>query len=508
MSKKRSLARRYFSSVTVVVLSSMILLASIFFTIASQYFRSENLGNLTAALDCVSKVLGVAEKEVPDEDFRQALVEHSADLASEITGATLLITDENGTVVYCSDELELTETKLPAQVLETIPVEESGNGAGQKDLRDISDLGGTLKHRYYVAGRYYSSPVSGTCYLLALSGANRFAGYLSDLIFSFLWASMLMLLVSGLMALLTARNISAPLAQISKAADRFGKGDFSARVSVEKGGNDEVAQLAQNFNTMANSLEAIDRSRQSFMGNIAHELRTPMTSIKGFIDGMLDGVIPPEQYPRYLGLVSDEVGRLTRLIQSMLDITKLEAGEYAVNAKNYDIWETVGAVLMNNEQRLTEGHIGVVGFVPQRTLVYADPDLIYQVVYNIVDNAIKFTPPGGQITLNITAMRERVYISIRNTGEGVPAEQLPYLFERFYKGDKSRGLHASGAGLGMHISKVLIGVSGGSIRVDSDSASWTEFSFDLPQGLPELPPPRKERSGKGSLIKFRSKNRQ
>lgn len=506
MKKKNSIARSYFKSVSLVVLSSMLLLATIFLTLVSQYFHNENLENLDAVLQSVREVMAAVEA-APDAQPEMAgmwetLRNKATDLASKLSGATLLVADADGHILYHTGDVQLLGDTLSAGVRQRL--DEGAQPGGRLSLRRLSDLDGLLERHYYVAGSH--GPAGQDGYVLALTDAGRFSGYLSDLLFAFFWASVLMLLVSGAMALATSQRISAPLTQISQAADRFGRGDFSARISVEKSGNDEVAQLAQNFNTMAANLETIDRSRQSFVGNIAHELRTPMTSIKGFVDGMLDGVIPPEQYPRYLGLVSEEVARLTRLIQSMLDISKLEAGEYQVNAKNYDIWETLGAVLMTNEQRLVDGRIGVGGYVPQRTLVYADSDLIYQVVYNIVDNAIKFTPPGGRIDLSVTTQRDRVYVGVRNTGEGVPADQLPHLFERFYKGDKSRGLHAGGAGLGMHISKVLVGVNGGSIRVDSDSASWTEFTFDLPQGRPELPAPRKERTVKNSLSKLRPRS--
>ncbi len=498
--RQRSIARRYFTSVTLVVLGSMGLLASIFFTLAGQFIYNENLRNLSTSVERVGTVLSVAESEIEDEAVRRRLAQHAAALVTEVTDAALLVADADGRVMYVSEGVTLQGDTLSEKTMESL--REAPQPQRRSRSQAITDLDGLLDQRYYVVGGCYTGE-NGENYLAVISDAGRFSGYLSELVLSFLWASLLMLVVSAVLAIVTARRVSAPLSQISKAASQFGRGDFSARITVRGDANDEIAQLAQNFNTMAANLEAIDRSRQSFMGNIAHELRTPMTSIKGFIDGMLDGVIPPELYPRYLGLVSDEVARLTRLIQSMLDVTKLEAGEYQVNAKNYDIWQTIGAVMMNNEQRLVEGRIGVGGYDPQRTMVYADSDLIYQVVYNIVDNAIKFTPPGGRIDLSVTTAKDRVYVGIRNTGEGVPADQLPHLFERFYKGDKSRGVHARGAGLGMHISKVLIGVSGGGIRVDSDSESWTQFTFDLPAGRPELPPPRRERGGR--LMKFRSK---
>lgn len=145
------------------------------------------------------------------------------------------------------------------------------------------------------------------------------------------------------------------------------------------------------------------------MGNIAHELRTPMTTIKGFIDGMLDGTIPPENQNHYLGIVSQEVGRLTRLIKNMLDITKLEAGEYKVNATTYDIWESITSVVFGAEQRLEANNIQISGFAPTKTLVLADQDLVYQVIYNLVDNAIKFCNVGGEIRFSVTQSKGCCY---------------------------------------------------------------------------------------------------
>ncbi len=503
--KKGSLAGRYFRSVAGVVLASMLLLASVFFTLASRYFYAENMRNLSGAISCLTRVMQETGKVTEDEQLRRSVVTRSADLAGEITGTTIVVCSQQGDILYCTGEQILSGKALTEKQLRALMQTGEDTENGLPGMRNLTDLDGLLPEISYVQCSLYRGEI-GNYYLMALRQAGWFRTYTSELGVAFLWASGLMLLVSGLFSLVAAKRISAPLAQISRAADRFGKGDFTARVSVAQSEQNEIGQLAQNFNTMAASLEAIDRSRQSFMGNIAHELRTPMTSIKGFIDGMLDGVIPVDQYPRYLTLVSEEVARLTRLIQSMLDITKLEAGEYRINAKNYDLWQTVGAVMMNSEQRLVDKCIGVGGYDPQRTIVYADPDIIYQVVYNIVDNAIKFTPQGGRIDLDVTTGKGRVYLSVQNTGEGVPADQLPLLFERFYKGDSSRGLNASGSGLGMHISKVLMGVSGGSIRAESDSASWTRFVIELPGGRPELPPRRKDR-GISALSRLRTKHR-
>ena len=321
--KQRSIARRYFTSVTLVVLCSMVLLAGIFLTLAGQFIYNENLKNLDTAVERISQVMSVAESEIDDPAVMEKLARHAAALVTEITDAGLLVADHEGRIIYSGGDVQLQGDTLSQKTMQRF--REAGSAVSRSRAQSITDLDGLLEQRYYVVGSVYTGD-GGENYLAVLSDAGRFSGYLSELVLAFMWASLLMLLISAALAVITARRVCAPLSQISKAASQFGRGDFSARITVADGSNDEISQLAQNFNTMAANLEAIDRSRQSFMGNIAHELRTPMTSIKGFVDGMLDGVIPPELYPRYLGLVCDEVARLTRLIQSMLDITKLEAG--------------------------------------------------------------------------------------------------------------------------------------------------------------------------------------
>ena len=236
------------------------------------------------------------------------------------------------------------------------------------------------------------------------------------------------------------------------------------------------------FNRMADNIQMNDNSRGQFMGNIAHELRTPMTTIKGFIDGMLDGTIPPEETKHYLGIVSQETGRLARLVQNMLDITKLEAGEVPIHAQTYDLWKTVTDVVLSDEQRIEDGKIDIQGLGGDPLPIYADPDFVHQVVYNIVDNAIKFTPAGGAISFAAEKHGSMVEVRIENTGAGIAPEALPFVFERFYKEDRSRGMNTRGSGLGLHICKILINLSGGQIHAESEEGNWCRFVFTLPVG--------------------------
>ena len=320
-------------------------------------------------------------------------------------------------------------------------------------------------------------------YLFAATPVHALAVYIRSILTMFLLSSAVILIVCGILCMVLARRITWPIEQISQAAKRLGGGDFTARAPVT--GCQELADFATTFNNMAGRLQNIDNSRGQFMGNIAHELRTPMTSIKGFIDGMLDGTIPESEYKHYLGVVSQETGRLARLVQNMLDITKLESGEVKGTPKNYDIWSTVTDVVLSDERRIEDGKIDIQGLGPTGTMVYADPDFIHQVVYNIVDNAIKFTPPDGVIKFDIQQENDMVRVTIENTGDGIAPDALPFVFERFYKEDRSRGLNTRGSGLGLHICKVLITLSGGQIKAESEMGKWCRFTFTLPAGKTE-----------------------
>ncbi len=301
---------------------------------------------------------------------------------------------------------------------------------------------------------------------------------------SFLMSACVMLLRASVLTRLLMRQLTDPLQKVTDAAQRFGGGDLSVRVEGVEG-DGEVADLARTFNQMAENIQSNDNSRGQFMGNIAHELRTPMTTIKGFVDGMLDGTIPPDMQNHYLQLVSEETGRLARLIQNMLDLSKLESGEYQVNARMFNIWETLTGVALAAEQRINDGMIELAGLtMDEKVLVYADPDLIHQVAYNLLDNAIKFTPAGGTIRFSVEKLGPEAEISIWNSGQGISPEALPYVFQRFYKEDRSRGLHARGAGLGLNICKVLVNLAGGQIRVESQQGEWCRFVFTLPTCSP------------------------
>ena len=472
---RKTISNMYFTTTAILLVAGITVMGFVQMYLAISYFVNERKSALSGVVQVAAKQVSLLQ---PDEDLPQ-LSEEDRDrmqraigIVSETSDSSLLLADAQGNVVLAAGFDQALGAQIPRNVLDQM-------AGGQKAMFDSGTLGGVYDKGQYTAGCVLTDAAGQVRgYAFASSNISALNGYVADMFSTFILSAGLMLLISSLLSVVFTTRLTLPLRRIAEAARKFGAGDFSTRVPVE--GEDEVAQLAVTFNNMAANLEAIDSSRSNFMGNIAHELRTPMTSVKGFVDGMLDGTIPPELYNHYLGVVSQEVGRLTRLIQNMLDISKLEAGEYQVNARSYDVWESITGAALAAEQRIESGKIQIQGLVPERTMVYADPDLVHQVVYNLLDNAIKFTPEEGIIRFGVTRSGGQVTVSIWNTGPDIAPEALPFVFDRFFKEDRSRGLNTRGSGLGLHICKVLVNLSGGKIWVESQEGEWCRFSFTLP----------------------------
>lgn len=274
-------------------------------------------------------------------------------------------------------------------------------------------------------------------------------------------------------------RMTKPIKIMSGAARAMAKGDFSKRIPVTS--DDEIGELAASFNQMTNSLARLEEMRKSFIANVSHELKTPMTTIGGFIDGIIDGTIEPEKQKYYLEIVSEEIKRLSRMVQSMLSVSKLESGEFVLKPESFDFRELLFGVVISQEQRIEQGHLNINGLdeMPSVT-INADKDLIHRVVYNLVDNAVKFSDEGGSIDFSLRIDSKNMIFKISNTGHGIPSESLPYVFERFYKVDKSRSANKNSTGLGLYIVKTIIKNHGGTITVTSKENEYTAFEVTLP----------------------------
>ena len=472
---RKSISVTLFSMVSSLLVLGIAVMGFSEWVLFGNYFAQERYNALdtVAGVACRAASYFVQEAALPEGEDLDTM-NTKLEIIGETAEASLFFTDCDGKVIMVSNPQKVVGMSVAADLLDKV-------AADDEPTHLLGDLDGVLAEKSYISVQPVRSE-DGTCsgYIFLCSSGARLSDFRREFFSNFFLSACLMLLCASIFTKLIMRRFTTPLQKVTDAAQRFGGGDFSVRVEGVDG-EGEVADLARTFNTMAENIQSNDNSRGQFMGNIAHELRTPMTTIKGFVDGILDGTITPDMQNHYLQLVSEETGRLARLIQNMLDLSKLESGEYQVNARMFNIWETLTGVALSAEQRINDGMIELEGLtMDEKVLVYADPDLIHQVAYNLLDNAIKFTPPGGTIRFSVEKRGPEAEIAIWNSGQGISPEALPNVFERFYKEDRSRGLHARGAGLGLNICKVLVNLSGGQIRVESQQGEWCRFVFTLP----------------------------
>ena len=254
----------------------------------------------------------------------------------------------------------------------------------------------------------------------------------------FFMTAFVVLMISFMASSITTMRQIQPIREMAKATRRYAEGDFDIRMN-DYGRDDELGELAASFNNMAESLQQTERQRREFIANISHELKTPMTTIAGYTDGILDGTIPPENERQYLQIISDESRRLSRLVRRMLDVSQLQAMDPLREGKHFDICESMRRVLISMEKKITDRNLDVDADIPEEPiLVLGDKDMITQVIYNLLENATKFATEGSTLYLGVTTIDGKARVTVRNVGETIPAEELPLLFERFHKSDKSR----------------------------------------------------------------------
>ncbi len=385
---------------------------------------------------------------------------------------SILVIDEYGTVILAGKEDGgFVGKRIPEALWASI--------AADSSVMDYSDLGGLLGDKRLISAHVISSsdgtPVGAA---LVCSPSDGITGLVETILKTMLASCLWVMTAAMAVVYFISERISSPLKDMSRAAKQYAAGKFDVRVPVR--GRDEVAELATAFNNMANSLENVEDMRRSFLANVSHDLRTPMTTIAGFIDGIIDGAIPPERQPYYLELIAGEVRRLSRLVSSLLDISRIQAGDRKFTKTAFDICEITRQILISFEQRIDEKKLNISFDCDRDNMtVYADRDAIHQVLYNICDNAVKFSAPGGDYRISIIERDKKVFVSVWNQGQGIPAEDLPYVFDRFYKSDRSRGLDKGGVGLGMYITKTIIDAHEEEIWVKSVYGEYCEFVFTL-----------------------------
>jgi signal transduction histidine kinase len=314
-------------------------------------------------------------------------------------------------------------------------------------------------------------------FLQITSDTDNFYRYTANIVISTVLAALLGCAVIFAVLFYVTRHLLSPIEKMTAAAKRFEKGDFSEKIDV--GGDNELSFLAASLNDMAASIELTEINRRNFISNVSHELKTPMTTIGGFADGILDGTIPAAKHKEYLAIVSSEVRRLSRLVHNMLSLSAYEDGIQEVNITHFNLVPIFIDTAILFERQLSEKQIELTGLDRDPFYIDADEDLIRQVVFNLFENAVKFTDQNGSVIIEMYETAILCSVSIKNTGKGIAPEELAQVFERFYKTDKSRGIDKAGVGLGLSIVSAIIKLHGGNLIAKSEPGKFTEFEFSI-----------------------------
>ena len=478
----KSIFTKYFALTCVIILICFTILGALFLAFAANYWVDEKQQLYTDHATQLAAAIGEnGALRMGEDGVLYYSISQTAESAMKISAsgldADIFIVKVDGSLSACSEgeTCKHIGKVIPARVMQTVV---------QGPFYEVGRLDGYFDDTYYTAGAPIVLQQNGGLLgaVFVSSNTDSLTGYIGEVLKMFLLAALCVMFFSFCaMYLLTYRMVK-PLRQMAAAARRFGEGDFSFRVPVQ--GRDEMSELAIAFNSMATSLASLEDMRRSFVGNVSHELKTPMTTIAGFIDGILDGTIPPDERDKYLGIVSQEVKRLSRMVRTMLDISRAEAGELKMNPVQFDISNMVFQILVSFETPIEKKNIEIQGLENLKSIyVNADRDLMYQCVYNLIENAVKFTNEGGYIRFALNDDGTNVHVAIRNSGDGIPARELSQIFERFYKSDKSRGRDKTGVGLGLYIVQMLIGLHNGEITVRSTEGEYCEFEFYIPKNI-------------------------
>ena len=473
----KTIFSRLFSMIAALLMLCLLITGVAFRFLMMSWVESEKRKSLSAdasALADLAEAYDSAGELESNWNFQIGL-----SLFSEVGEVSAMICDEDGYVVICSCD-NLTCDHVGKQVPESYRREMLREGVYYEKNVRLADIYDDAR---FLAGQAVVNDQTGNLvgFVVVTAPMNQTTDYMLRSSTFFIYTAIGALGLALVAATFLSRSLVRPLGQMADVARRFGYGETKLRAEQTKSNTREVNDLALAFNTMADSLEQSEQRRQEFIANVSHELKTPMTTIGGYIDGMLDGTIPPEKQQHYMQIVSGEVRRLSRLVRNMLDIAKLQAmGVEDSRKTRFDLGEELSDVLITFEQKIYNKHLDVRVDLPDKPVwTRAERDSITQVIYNLIDNAIKFCPDGGRLSLRVQSDGGKARVSVENTGPTIDKDELPLLFDRFHKADKSRSADREGWGLGLYIAKTIVGAHGGDIWATSENGV-TQFNFTLP----------------------------
>lgn len=479
----RSFFSKYMAAFALIILISFVLLAAIIGSILGDYaienIRADVKNSVRTAARMFEFTYSSYGKGMTFEAYiREAQKPFLKAMLSSTSGRVeqivIIVTNAQGQIIMATptstQEVD-TSKRFSDEVMSAL-------ASGQMYLAD-GKLNGLFGERHIVSGLRITNNNEMCGAVFSCSSAVNEEALVSVMNRTVILACLLVMLAACIAVYCISNKMTEPLRNMTIAAREYGRGKLDTRVNIT--GKDEIAELGNAFNSMADSIEETEKMRNSFLANVSHDLRTPMTTIAGFVDGMISGAIPPDKQPEYLEIVSSEVHRLSRLVSEILDVSRLESGERKLTETRFDVCEMARLVLISFEQKIEDKKLDVDFSSEEDSMeVLGDSDATHQILYNLVDNAIKFSCEGGALRIGIKRKTPvSVEISVYNEGEGIDPEELPYIFERFYKSDKSRGLDKNGVGLGLYIVKTIIEAMKQTICVESEKGQFCEFRFTL-----------------------------
>ena len=452
-----------------MVLLTLLLLGVSFYALSYNDTVSERRSEMRQHAELIANMSG--DYLASDGQTASPSLQNLIALAAGLTKADFLLCNDQGYALLTSDQ------RLGGQVV-SVPQEIQDAVFGDKGFyQGRSSIGGAYDIRQFVVAVPVTQEDGGTAgMVLAVMDARSLMSMWRSFIGLFFMLSAIILLVAFVASSVTSMKQIKPITEMVQATRAYADGNFDVRMQETSSGG-EIGELATAFNAMADSLQETERQRRDFIANVSHELKTPMTTIAGYTDGILDGTIPPEKERQYLQIISDESRRLSRLVRRMLDISQIQNQE--MRKEEFDLCESARIALLSMEQKIMSRGLDVDAEIPEDSvMVQGDRDLITQVMYNLLENAAKFAAPSSTLYLGLTVNGDKAYVTVRNVGNTIPAEEIPLLFERFHKSDKSRSEDKDGYGLGLYVVKTILAQHKEKITVTSENGV-TAFTFTM-----------------------------
>lgn len=471
----KSAYSRQFALVAGMILLSFLLLGVGFAALSYQYTVERQMDTLEENANFIGEFTATYRGQ--GMDIRSAGFRAYMYSLAKISKAHVLLCEVDGTVVYSADGTdqgqygELVGGRLNQVVIDL--------ALGEGSYNRVGTLGGIYADQRYIAGRPIVLRDSAIGLVFVSTAADDLTELWRGVSGIFVLTAAAVFAVAFLFTSVTTRRQTRPLKEMAETVREYGRGDFDRRMTDTER-DDEMGELARAFNAMADSLAQSERRRSEFVANVSHELKTPMTTISGFADGILDGTIPPEREEAALKTISSETKRLARLVRRMLDLSRFQSGAGTVTAQEqFDVVELTARALVSLEGKINDKKLDVVAELPEETvMVWGEPDAITQVCYNLLDNAIKFAREGGHLWVDIHREGAKALVTVKDEGATIPPEELDSIFDRFHKSDKSRSMDRDGVGLGLYIVKTILNEHRENITVES-AEGLTTFTFTL-----------------------------